>query len=172
VQDWRVKSMHRHPRYLLAIGIAAVLVGGCSKSTSTDSTPTKTATESANQHFVDTVNGLCDKLEPEVIRVTQGGSIDIPASQYLKDWPAHQQLLADFDKSLAKVSLPPAATSAADALGNYVKYADTLDAARLKAAKQGEEAWRLEVAAEKNVATDPAIADLTDAGFADSCQAR
>jgi hypothetical protein len=169
-----VKSMHPHVRYLLAVGAAAVLVGGCSKSASPTSstTPAKTSAVSAKQQFVDTVNGLCDKLEPEVIRVTHGGSIDIPASQYLNDWPAHQRVLADFDKWLAVVSLPPTATSAADAMHNYVKFADKLDAARLKAAKQGEQAWRREAAAENDLANDPAIAGLTTAGFADSCQAR
>jgi hypothetical protein len=165
---------HTHLRHVLVVGAAALLIGGCSSSESPTSsaTPTKTAAASAKQEFVDAVNGLCDKLEPEVIRATHGGSIDIPATQYLKDWPAHQKVLARFDKSLAAVSQPATATSAADALHSYVKFADQLDAARLKAAKQGEQAWRREVAAEKDIANDPAIAGLTAAGFADSCQAR
>ena len=133
-------SIHRNLRNLLAVAAAAALLSGCSSSESpTDSSaPTKTAAVSAKQEFVDAVNGLCDKLEPEVIRATHGGSIDIPATQYLKDWPAHQSVLARFDKALAAVSLPATATSAADALHTYVKFADQLDVARLKAAKQGE----------------------------------
>ena len=54
----------------------------------------------------------------------------------------------------------------------YLKFADELDAARLKAARRGEQAWRREVAAEANVENDPSIAARTRAGFASSCDAR
>ena len=122
--------------------------------------------------YLATVNALCDKLLPEVIQVTGGGSIDIPARQYLKDWPAHEQILAAFDTSLAAVPVPAAAATTAATLHHYVQFADRLDATRLKAAKAGERAWRREVAAESGATDDPAIAALTAAGFANSCQAR
>lgn len=165
---------HHHLLYLVAVGAAAALVAGCSHSATPTSsaTPTTPAAKSAEQHFIDTVNGLCDKLEPLVIQVTHGGSIDIPAYQYLQDWPAHQRILRAFDKSLALVARPASASSAAAALDSYVKFANRLDANRGKAAKLGEQAWRREVAAEKSVESDPAIAGLRAAGFADSCQAR
>jgi hypothetical protein len=130
------------------------------------------AAPNPKQQYLDEVNGLCDKLLPKVIRVTHGGSIDVPARQYLTDWPAHQRVLAAFDKSLAAVPVPASATSAAAAMRHYMKFADSLDATRLKAAKQGQRAWRREVAAEKDVENDPTIAARNAAGFAGSCDAR
>jgi hypothetical protein len=174
-------SMPRHVHSVVALGAVALLVGGCSKSgSSTDSTkpassaPTSAsaAGESPKQHYLDTVNGLCDKLLPKVLRVTQGGSIDMPVRQYLKDWPAHRAVLAAFDKSLAAVPVPAAAAHAAEAMRTYVRFADRLDAARLKAARQGESAWRREVAAEADVENAPSIAARNAAGFAASCDAR
>jgi hypothetical protein len=172
---------HHVHRLLLVLGGAALLVGGCSNSgTSTDAAkpastapaPTGAATESPKQHYLDTVNGICDKLLPKVIRVTHGGSIDVPAKQYLQDWPAHRKVLAAFDTSLAAVRVPAAAAPAPAAMRDYVRFADRLDATRLRAARQGERAWRREVAAEADVESDPAIAARTAAGFADSCDAR
>ena len=83
-----------------------------------------------------------------------------------------KKALPSFDKSLAVVSLPAMARTPAGALHNYTKYADKLEAARLKAATQGEQDWRGDVAAEKAAGTDPTITALTQAGFEDSCQAR
>jgi hypothetical protein len=75
------------------------------------------------QQYVDTVNGLCDKLLPKVSRVTHGGRIDIPARQFLEDWPAHHLLVA-FDKSLAALPVPPAACPTAAAMRRYTTFAD------------------------------------------------
>jgi hypothetical protein len=168
--------MHSWPRLpcFVAVGTAALLVGGCSESgapTEPTSPPAAVATPS-EQQYVDTVNGLCDQLLPKVIRVTHGGSTDIPAGQYLVDWPAHHRVLAAFDKSLAAVPVPPAAASAAAAMRRYTTFADRLDAARLRAARRGETAWRHELAAETDVENAPAIAARDAAGFAGSCDAR
>jgi hypothetical protein len=160
--------------------MAALLVAGCSTSTtSSDSTETAhTATQSpadtasAKQRYLDRVNALCDTLLPKVIRVTHGGSIDVPARQYLRDWPAHRRVLAAFDASLASVPVPAAAAPAARAMRHYVSFADTLDSTRLEAAQRGQRAWRREVAAEADVESAPSIAARNAAGFADSCDAR
>ncbi len=161
-------------RCLVAVGTAIVLVGGCSQSDAptSSSTPTSAVPAAEKQRYLDTVNGLCDKLLAKVIEVTHGGSLDISAAQYLKDWPAHQEALAAFDQSLAVVPVPTGATAAAAAMRDYVKFADELDAARLKAANRGERAWRTEVAAEADAESNPAILARTAAGFASSCDAR
>ncbi|HEX4471551.1 MAG TPA: hypothetical protein VH085_06260 [Nocardioides sp.] len=173
--------MSRHLRALVAAGAVVLLVDGCSDSsapaastTPSSSAPATTSSDaqSPKQHYLATVNALCDQLLPKVIRATHGGSLDIAAGQYLKDWPAHQGVLKAFDKSLAAVPVPAAAAPAAAAMRHYVTFADGLDAARLKAAGQGERAWRHEVAAEANVENDPAIAARNAAGFAASCDAR
>jgi hypothetical protein len=169
-----MQSTTHRLRCLAAVGTAVLLVGGCSKSDQpTDSTsPTEAGAVSAKQHYLDTVNELCDKLLPKVMRATHGGSIDIPARHYLADWPAHRKVLAAFDQSLAAVPVPAGATSAAAAMRDYVAFADKLDAARLEAARHGQSAWRREVAAEADVESDPSIAARTAAGFAGSCDAR
>jgi hypothetical protein len=168
-----------HRSSLVLIGVVALLLGGCGSHDTSGATRTPGSSpapspggESAKQTYLDAVNGLCDKLLPKVIRATHGGSMDITAQRYLADWPAHRRVLADFDTSLAAVPVPDAAAHAATAMRNYVTFADRLDAARLKAAKQGEQAWRHEVSSEKNVESDPAITARSAAGFADSCDAR
>ena len=173
-QNRQVRSMAGDLRCLVAVGTAIVLVGGCSQSDAptSSSTPTSAVAATEKQHYLDTVNGLCDKLLANVLEVTQGGSLDIPAGQYLKDWPAHEEVLAGFDRSLAAVPVPTAAASAAAAMRDYMKFADELDAARLKAAKRGERAWRREVGAEADAESNPAIVARTAAGFASSCDAR
>ncbi len=166
--------MPRRLSWCIAFVTLALVSAGCSGSSGpgVSTTPTATAGAVAKQHYLDAVNALCDKLLPEVIKATQGGSIDIPARQYLKDLPAHNALLVAFDRSLAAVPVPAAAESAAAAMRAYVRYADTLDASRLKAARAGESAWRREVAAESGAASDPSIATRNAAGFAASCDAR
>jgi len=125
------------------------------------------------QQYVDAVNQLCDELLPKVIRVTNGGSLDIPLKQFFKQLPAHQQLRDDFDRDLAKIPVPAAAQSAATALDNYIKFANKLDAKRLAAARQGAAAYGREIHAEMQSADDdPSIAARTAAGFHDSCNAR
>jgi hypothetical protein len=173
-------SLPHHISCFLAVGTAALLVGGCGSAPSSDAAkptgsptaPTTSTAEPPRQQYLDTVNHLCDDLLPKVLRVTHGGSIDIPAQQYLDEWPAHHKVLAAFDASLAGVPVPAAAAHAAAAMGSYVRFADRLDATRLKAARQGEAAWRREVAAEADVESDPAIAARTAAGFTGSCDAR
>jgi len=175
-----VYLLPQHPRVLVVVTMAALAVAGCSTSTaSSDSTeaahtatPSHADTTSAKQRYLDRVNALCDALLPKVIRVTHGGSLDVPAQQYLRDWPAHRRVLAAFDASLAVVPVPAPAAPAARAMRQYVEFADTLDSARLKAAQRGEQAWRREVAAEADVESDPAITVRNAAGFADSCDAR
>jgi hypothetical protein len=69
--------------------------------------------------------------------------------------------------------VPRAAAARARALAAYVAFAGKLDAARLKAARQGAAAYRREIDAEKkSAASDPSIAGLGAAGFSQSCQAR
>lgn len=167
-------------RWCLPVVALAMLGAGCSKSAAPTASPTSTPTSvstgadgaAAKQHYLDTVNGLCDKLQTDVIRATQGGSIHIPVAQYLQDWPAHHALLVAFDKAVAAVPVPASAASAAAALRAYTRYADRLDAARLTAAHAGETAWTREVAAETSAASDPSVAARTAAGFASSCDAR
>jgi hypothetical protein len=182
-QDLPMYSMPLNVRFFVATGTAALLVGGCSSSPDrADSTPTPAPSsapttsqapeESAAQQYLDAVNGLCQKLLPKVVRATHGGSLDISARQYLADWPAHNRLLEAFDQSLAAVPVPHAAAHKAAAMHAYVRFADRLDAARLAAAKQGEPAWRREVAAEADAENDPTIAARTAAGFDPSCDAR
>ena len=170
----------QHPSVVAVVTMAALAVAGCSATTaSSDSTeaartatPSHPDTASAKQRYLNRVNALCDTLLPKVIRVTHGGSIDVPARQYLRDWPAHRRVLDEFDASLADVPVPDAAAPAARAMRQYVEFADTLDSTRLKAAQQGERAWRREVAAEVDVESDPSITARNAAGFADSCDAR
>jgi hypothetical protein len=170
-------------RFFVATGTAAVLVGcssGGGSTDSADSEPTTTPSSSApspsedaaEQTYLDAVNALCDDLLPKVLAATGGGSLDITAAQYLKDWPGHEKVLDEFDTALAAVPVPPSAQDAAGAMASYVVFADSLDAARLEAAQQGEDAWRAEVAAEADAASDPAIEARNAAGFADSCDAR
>lgn len=108
-----------------------------------------------------------------MIRVTNGGSLDIPLKQFFEQLPAHQRLRDDFDRDLATIPVPPAAKDAAGALADYIKFANRLDAKRLAAARQGAVAYRREIRAELQSADDdPSIAARTAAGFHDSCNAR
>jgi hypothetical protein len=175
-----VHLLPHQPRVAAVVTMAALLVAGCSGSTASShangeahtATPSAAETASAKQRYLDRVNALCDALLPQVIRVTHGGSIDVPARQYLRDWPAHRRVLAAFDASVADVPVPPAAAPAARAMRHYVEFADTLDSTRLEAAQRGERAWQREVAAEADVESAPSIAARNAAGFAASCDAR
>lgn len=122
--------------------------------------------------YLDEINGLCDALLPKIIKVTHGGSIDVPVHEFLATWPAHDRLHQQFDADVAAVAVPPAARGAAEKLAAYVRWANRLDAARLKAAHRGEAAWKKEVRAESNVGNDPAITQLVAAGFNESCTSR
>jgi hypothetical protein len=122
--------------------------------------------------YLDTVNTLCDALLPKIVTVTHGGTVDVPAREYLATWPAHKRLLDGFDAHLAAVPVPAAAQDKAAALTAYVRFADRLDAARLMAAQKGQAAYAKEVRSESGVENDPTITALAAASFNDSCTAR
>jgi hypothetical protein len=127
----------------------------------------------AVQAYLDAVNKLCDALLPKVMAVTNGGNLDIPLQQFLAQLPAHTRLLSDFDRDLARVSVPPQARDKAAALNAYLHFANGLDAKRLAAAKRGPAAYAQEVHTEQaSAATDPTITARNAAGFHDSCDAR
>jgi L-ascorbate metabolism protein UlaG (beta-lactamase superfamily) len=104
--------------------------------------------------------------------VTHGGSIDVPVREFLATWPAHDRLHKQFDADVAAIPVPASARAKAATLAAYVRFANTLDVARLKAAHRGEPAWRREVQAESDAANDPAIAKLEAVGFNESCTSR
>jgi hypothetical protein len=171
-------------RFFVATGTAAALVG-CSSgsdsggraepepSTPAATTQTTAATEDAAQRgYLAAVNALCDDLLPKVLKATHGGSIDVPASEWVQTWPAHKALLDGFDADLAKVTVPPSAADDAQVMTAYVAWATGVDERRIEAARQGEQTWRAEVAAEADIENDPPLLALGPAGFADSCQAR
>jgi hypothetical protein len=166
-------------RFLVATGTAAALVGCSSGSDSADrpepqpSSAAPAPTEAAaKQTYLDAVNALCDDLLPKVVAATHGGSIDVPATEWVETWPAHKALLDGFDADLAKIEVPPDAADAAQVMGAYVTWATGVDERRIAAAEKGEAAWRAEVAAEADITDEPALRALGPAGFADSCQAR
>jgi hypothetical protein len=166
-------------RFFVATGTAAALVG-CSSGTDSPerTTPAPTASaaspseDAAEQGYLDAVNTLCDDLLPKVVAATHGGSIDVPAAEWVRTWPAHKALLDRFDADLAKVTVPPSAADAARVMAEYVAWATDVDVRRIEAARKGERTWRAEVAAEADIDEDPALRALGPAGFSDSCQAR
>ena len=166
-------------RFFVATSIAAALVG-CASGTASDDRleaepTTASATPSADttkQAYLDAVNALCDSLLPKVIEATHGGSIDVPAAEWVRTWPAHQALLDGFDADLAQITVPASATDAAQVMAAYVTWATGIDVRRIEAARKGQQAWEAEVAAEADITDDPTLRALGPAGFADSCQAR
>jgi hypothetical protein len=169
-------------RFFVATGTAALLVscssGDDSSSEATVAEPTTPAAQSsptedvARQGYLDAVNALCDALLPKVVEATHGGSIDVPAHEWVETWPAHKALLDGFDADLAKITAPPSAAEAAEVMTDYVVWATGVDTRRIQAARKGETAWRAEVDAEADIADDPTLRALGPAGFNDSCQAR
>jgi hypothetical protein len=129
-------------------------------------------TVSPAQEYLSAVNRLCEALLPKVIAVTHGGSVDVPVKDYLAQQPAHAKLLADFDRQLALVPVPPAAKAKAAVLAAYIRFANRLDAKRLAAAKQGSAAYAREIKSEASIESDPAITARIAAGFDPSCDAR
>jgi hypothetical protein len=168
-------------RFFVAGGTAAALVA-CSSGEAgdseaeTSSRPRRTAAASptgdGERGYLDAVNALCDALLPKVVAATHGGSTDVPAEEWVRTWPAHQALLDGFDADLAKVPVPPAAAGAAQVMAEYVVWATGIDQARIAAARQGEEAWRAELAAEADITRAPQLLALEPAGFSETCQAR
>ncbi len=163
-------------RLVGAVALSAALAGCSSSGSSPAGTaPSGTASAAAAdplQAYLDAVNALCDALLPKIVTVTHGGSIDVPAREYLVTWPAHKRLLDGFDTHVATIPVPTAAQGKAAALTAYVRFADRLDAARLAAARKGQAAYAKEVRSESGVDNDPTIAALAAAGFNDSCTAR
>jgi hypothetical protein len=181
--------MMRAGSQVIAAVLACALAGGCSSgsapahrtsdlpSTTTggerSDSPSTATGAAAVQAYLDAVNKLCDALLPKVIAVTNGGSLDIPLRDFFKQLPAHQKLRDDFDRKLAQVPVPPAARDKAQALDDYIHFANQLDAKRLAAAKKGRAAYAKEIRDEQaSAANDPSITARNAAGFNESCDAR
>jgi len=130
------------------------------------------ANSNAVQRYLNAVNALCDGLEQKIIALN-GGRFDIPLKDFLAQLPRHTKLRDDFDRQLAAIVVPQAAAAKARALAAYIAFANKLDAARLRAARQGAAAYQREIDAEqKSAASDPSIAARNAAGFSQSCNAR
>jgi len=135
--------------------------------------PSSTSSSSdAVQQYLSAVNALCDGLAQKVTALN-GGQFDIPLKDFFAQLPRHTKLRDDFDRQLAAIAVPPAAAAKERALAAYIAFANKLDAARLRAARQGAAAYRREISAEKkSAASDPSIASMEAAGFSQSCTAR
>ena len=163
----------------IAIAVAAsscVLVAACSSAghpaAASGPVPKSSSSSSdAVQQYLDKVNALCDGLEQKITALN-GGQFDIPLKDFLAQLPQHTKLREDFDRQLAAIAVPPAAAAKAQALAAYIAFANKLDAARLRAARQGAAAYKREIDAEKSAASDPSIAARDAAGFSQSCNAR
>jgi len=162
-----------------AIAITAsscVLVAACS-STGHSAVPgpvpvSSSSSSDAVQQYLHAVNALCDGLEQKIIALN-GGQFDIPLKDFLAQLSQHTKLLDDFDRHLAAIVVPQAAAAKARALAAYIAFANKLDAARLRAARQGAAVYQREIDAEqKSAASDPSIAARDAAGFSQSCNAR
>jgi hypothetical protein len=162
-----------------AIAIAAsscVLVAACSSaqhSAAPGPLPVSPPGSSdAVQQYLNAVNALCDGLAQKITALN-GGQFDIPLKDFLAQLPRHTKLRDDFDRQLTAIVVPPAAAAKARALADYIAFANKLDAARLRAARQGATAYQREIDAEqKSAASDPSIAAMDAAGFSQSCTAR
>jgi hypothetical protein len=157
---------------VLCATVAACSSSGPSRASTGPSGAASTALADPAQEYLDAVNTVCDALQTKIVAALHGGSIDVPASEYLATWPAHKHLLDEFDARVATIPVPAAAEGKAAALTAYVRFADRLDATRFAAARKGQAAYAEEVRSESGVQNDPAIAALGDAGFHDSCTAR
>jgi hypothetical protein len=155
---------------------SCVLIAACS-STGHSAAPGPVPVPSpgsseAVQQYLSAVNALCDGLAQKITALN-GGQFDIPLKDFLAQLPQHTKLAGDFDHQLAAITVPPAAAAKAQALATYITFASKLDAARLRAARQGAAAYQREIDAEKkSAASDPSIAAMEAAGFSESCQAR
>lgn len=165
-------------RLLGAIALSAVLAGcssGSSPAAPASAAPSGTASAAdaaSVETYLAAVNALCDALLPKVVAATHGGRFDVPAHEFLATWPAHKRLLEGFDRDLANIAVPAAASSEAATLVAYVRFAKRIDTARISAAQKGEAAYAKEVRAESDIANDPTIIALSAAGFNQSCTAR
>jgi len=154
---------------------SCVLVAACSSAghpAATGAVPKSSPSSSdAVQQYLNKVNDLCDGLEQKITALN-GGQFDIPLKDFLAQLPQHTKLRDDFDHQLAAIVVPQAAAAQARALATYIAFANKLDAARLRAARQGAAAYKREIDAEKSAASDPSIAARDAAGFSQSCNAR
>jgi hypothetical protein len=171
-------NMGRMRAVAVAVAVAVsscVLVAACSSAqhpAATGSVPVPSPSSDAVPQYLTAVNALCDGLAQKITALN-GGKFDIPLKDFLAQLPRHTKLRDDFDRQLAAIAVPPAAAAKARALAAYIAFASKLDAARLRAARQGAAAYRREIDAEKkSAASDPSIAGLGAAGFSESCQAR
>ena len=163
-------------RALAMAAISCVLVAACSSaehSAAPGPVPASSSSSSdAVQQYVNAVDALCDGLEQKIIALN-GGQFDIPLKDFLAQLSQHTKLENDFDRQLAAIVVPQAAAAKARALAAYIAFASKLDAARLRAARQGAAAYQREIDAEqKTAAGDPSIAARDAAGFSQSCNAR
>jgi hypothetical protein len=174
-----MSNMGRMRAVAVAVAVAVsscVLVAACS-STGHSAGPgpvpaSSSSSTGAVQQYLNGVDALCDGLEQKITALN-GGQFDIPLKDFLAQLSQHTKLLDRFDRQLAAIVVPQAAAAKARALAAYIAFASKLDAARLRAARQGAAAYRREIDAEqKPAATDPSIAGLEAAGFSESCQAR
>jgi len=155
---------------------SCLLVAACS-STGHSAVPgpvpvSSSSSSDAVQQYLNAVNTLCDRLEQKIIALN-GGQFDIPLKEFLAQLPQHTKLRDDFDRQLAAIIVPQAAAAKARALAAYIAFANKLDAARLRAARQGAAAYQREIDAEQtSAASDPSIAARDAAGFSESCNAR
>jgi hypothetical protein len=114
----------------------------------------------------------CEQLRPGRRGLLVGRAL-VPLKDFLAQLPQHAKLRDDFDRQLAAIVVPQAAAAKARALAAYIAFASKLDAARLRAARQGAAAYQREIDAErKSAASDPSIAARDAAGFSESCNAR
>jgi hypothetical protein len=162
-------------RAIASAAASCVLVAACTSS-GHSAVPgpvpvSSSGSSDAVQQYLDAVNTLCDGLEQNIIALN-GGQFDIPLKDFLAQLPQHAKLIGDFDRQLAAIVVPRAAAAQARALAAYIAFADELDAARLRAARQGAAAYQREIDAEKSAASDPSIAARDAAGFSQSCNAR
>jgi hypothetical protein len=173
-------NMGRMRAVAVAVAVAVsscVLVAACSSAQHPAApgpvpVPSSPSSSDAVPQYLNAVNALCDGLAQKITALN-GGKFDIPLKDFLAQLPRHTKLRDDFDRQLAAIAVPPAAAAKARALAAYIAFASKLDAARLRAARQGAAAYRREIDAEKkSAASDPSIAGLGAAGFSESCQAR
>jgi hypothetical protein len=168
-------DMGRMSAIAIAASICALVAGCSSTQDSADSGPVPAPSSSSRdavQRYTNAVNALCEGLEQKIVALN-GGRFDIPLKDFLAQLPRHTTLRDAFDRKLAAIVVPQAATAKAGALADYIAFANELDAARLQAARHGAAAYQREIKAEeRSAASDPSIAGLEAAGLSASCTAR
>lgn len=167
-------DMGRMRAIAIAASSCALVVAACSSAghSAVSGPVSSSGSSDAVQQYLNAVDALCDGLEQKIVALN-GGQFDIPLKDFLAQLPQHAKLRDDFDRQLAAIVVPQAAAAKARALAAYIAFASKLDAARLRAARQGAAAYQREIDAErKSAASDPSIAARDAAGFSESCNAR